>query len=495
MRYSIRRMLREVTRPSSSPMHRSRLFYITQIPVLSTNVYMPPDLDSVPYCRYGKSIVNPWRRNLDVDTNLDDSLYLRMKLTNFCNQYKSTEHDNNRMKQYSKYHLSEGNDMSQEIVYKEANNIEFVLELEYRQISNCPSQQRVWLTYENISPTAAPVMESTVRQQFIDAGFEVQIDVASSYKLITSRQKDNADEFGETVLVAKDNSGYVLLCSIMVGYNDVTRVVFLSKKSDNMNKIISDLSKKFDTLYGEHKVKVKTRPCFNIIVQDSDGLGIREFDVAELGSLEGFIENNYNDDFKPVNDLIVTKLKESNKGITLLHGTPGTGKTNYIRYLANMVTDKRLIYIPPEMTNVLASPQFIGFVMDNDKSIFIVEDAENVLMTREAGASSAVTNILNMSDGIIGDAVQCQFVCTFNCDYTEIDSALKRKGRLNAAYNFGALTRDKAQTLINKLYGFNGDDTPKYVASDNMTLAQIYNLKEEDFSGVVNVKKNAIGFR
>jgi len=40
------------------------------------------------------------------------------------------------------------------------------------------------------------------------------------------------------------------------------------------------------------------------------------------------IEDNYNDDFLPVHQTILDRLRKKNdKGLVLLHGKPGTGKT------------------------------------------------------------------------------------------------------------------------------------------------------------------------
>ena len=49
----------------------------------------------------------------------------------------------------------------------------------------------------------------------------------------------------------------------------------------------------------------------------------------------------YNDDFKAINALIKERLgKENDKGIILLHGLPGTGKTTYLRYLIGNLKKK-----------------------------------------------------------------------------------------------------------------------------------------------------------
>jgi tRNA A37 threonylcarbamoyladenosine biosynthesis protein TsaE len=60
------------------------------------------------------------------------------------------------------------------------------------------------------------------------------------------------------------------------------------------------------------------------------------------------IEDNYNDDFKETHQTILKRLsKKNDKGLVLLHGKPGTGKTSYIRYLiANL--NKDVIFLPAQ---------------------------------------------------------------------------------------------------------------------------------------------------
>lgn len=190
---------------------------------------------------------------------------------------------------------------------------------------------------------------------------------------------------------------------------------------------------------------------------------------------------NYNEDFTKINKLIIEKLSVDNsKGIVLLHGKAGTGKTTYIRYLINSI-NKKIIYIPPSMANSLANPELIKFLMNNSNSILVIEDAENVLMKRSENSSEAIANILNLTDGLLSDCANIQVVATFNTDLLNIDEALLRKGRLIARYEFKELEEDRVLKLCEKLGVKN---------NGKQVLTNIYNANEASFTK----EKSKIGF-
>lgn len=188
-----------------------------------------------------------------------------------------------------------------------------------------------------------------------------------------------------------------------------------------------------------------------------------------------FSYDNYNEEFEPISKRVIKALRTNNaSGLVLFHGDVGTGKTSYMKYLLNQITSKKIIYIPPDMVEHLASPSFVSFLIERAKnSILLIEDAENVLQKRAAGQAQSVSNILNISDGILGDILQMQIVCTFNCNIDKIDEALLRPGRLVASYKFSKLSIDKANTLLSKQYGNRFPPTTK-----ELSLAEVYNYPD-----------------
>lgn len=207
----------------------------------------------------------------------------------------------------------------------------------------------------------------------------------------------------------------------------------------------------------------------------------------EINKPEINISLHYNDDFQAIDQLIQERLSmKKDKGIVLLHGKPGTGKTSYIRHLIHSI-DKEVIFVPVQLAQDLAGPQLLTFFIEHPNSIFVIEDAENLVIDREVQGMSAVSALLNFTDGLLADSLGIQFVCTFNTDLSRVDKALLRKGRLIAQYEFGLLARDKAQALSDSL----GHNTH---ISEPMSLAAIFHQDEQPQQLAISTRRE-VGFK
>lgn len=215
---------------------------------------------------------------------------------------------------------------------------------------------------------------------------------------------------------------------------------------------------------------------FNIIVNHDNHL---ELKPIKPNKVLNDISLLYNDDFLPVNEKIKTFLNTSESGIIILHGKQGTGKTSYIRNLIYENNDKEIIYVPSDMMSALSNPKFLSFMLSHTNCILILEDCEELLYTRKGsnGINNGLLNILNMSDGLLGDALKVKFICTFNNDIKDIDIALQRKGRLYARYEFKPLCKEKVKILNNKFNLKIPDINIK-----DMTLAEAFHYHEPDYA-------------
>jgi hypothetical protein len=191
------------------------------------------------------------------------------------------------------------------------------------------------------------------------------------------------------------------------------------------------------------------------------------------------LELNYGKKFLDIDKLVKERLFEKPNGLYMFHGPPGTGKTTYIKYLASCV-DRDFIYIPTTMIEYFTSdPNCLHTLIQKPNSIIILEDAEKAILKRVGDGmdSSAVSSLLNLSDGILSDILKTSVIVTYNCPKQDIDDALKRKGRLQAEYEFDLLSVEDARKLAKHL------KYPKKFIEDKindvMSLSDVYNLQKE----------------
>jgi hypothetical protein len=231
------------------------------------------------------------------------------------------------------------------------------------------------------------------------------------------------------------------------------------------------------------KKKPKRENNISLIVQTRHGYDTQTFDLPKQ-QLD--LDYNYGSSFIPIHDKILKTLNQKKgKGLVLLHGEPGTGKTHYLKYLASKIKDKKVMFVPPYLVDFITSPEMTPFLIENSDSILFIEDAERVITDRDANGANGVSNILNLTDGILGDILNIQIVATFNMDRKKIDTALLRKGRLIAEHKFDKLSTDDANKLIKHL-------KMDHVVTENMTLTEIYNLQEVEYKS--EEPKRKIGF-
>jgi hypothetical protein len=272
---------------------------------------------------------------------------------------------------------------------------------------------------------------------------------------------------------------YFLFDDLLIHFDfDRHQVKFLFRKTE--------ATKVEQVMSGIRKFKIrseKNKPEISLLINGEHGMRLKSF---KIGKQRLSISENYNDDFVEIHQLILKKLSKKNeKGLVLLHGHPGTGKTSYIRYLISSV-NKNVIFLPPNMASSITNPNLLSTLVENSNSIFVIEDAENIIVDRERNNCSPVSALLNICDGLLSDCLNIQIICSFNTDLSKVDNALMRKGRLIAKYEFKELEVEKAQVLSDKL----GFDSTIHSA---MKLADIYNQDEKDF--LERKEKNSIGFR
>lgn len=232
----------------------------------------------------------------------------------------------------------------------------------------------------------------------------------------------------------------------------------------------------------QFKIKTVKTTNISLIINGQRGLTTKDIEIKKP---KLNIDLHYNDDFKNVHQNIIKNLKkQKTKGLYLFHGLPGTGKSTYIKYLIHQ-QNKQVIFLSPKIASNLDDLALTEFLMENQNCVLIIEDAEELIVSRDSNHNSKLSFLLNLTDGLIGESLGIQIIATFNTDLKNIDKALLRKGRLTSIYDFKPLSIDKTNLLMNKL-GYNIEvDKP-------LALADIFNFKIE--TNYQPKMRKAVGF-
>lgn len=152
---------------------------------------------------------------------------------------------------------------------------------------------------------------------------------------------------------------------------------------------------------------------------------------------------------KPIKDSFYPWIKDgvekyfdnymkSESSIMVLLGEPGTAKTTFIN---NMIWKKSInTMFTYEAGLMNTDALFINFMIDDEKQLLLIEDADLLLMSREKDGNEIMSKFLNIGDGLM-DITNKKIIFTANImTASKIDPALLRPGRCFDCQVFRKLT-------------------------------------------------------
>lgn len=155
-----------------------------------------------------------------------------------------------------------------------------------------------------------------------------------------------------------------------------------------------------------------------------------------------------------VEDLVAfKKAPDKHHGrMIVLHGPPGTGKTNLIRSIASEWREWSRLNVILDPDRMLNETSYLTQVvnMGGKKSDLIVLEDAGELIREESKHTNGqmISRLLNLADGLASEWSDAFFLVTTNEPIGELDKALTRSGRCMAAIEVGPLTAEESSSWL-----------------------------------------------
>ena len=232
--------------------------------------------------------------------------------------------------------------------------------------------------------------------------------------------------------------------------NLITEItVFYCNKS---KEFVDDFILKFEYLlnsYEEYAEDAQGSNTFSLTLGAS-GLELNSVKFLEIDQEN--IDLYYNDKtFKQVNKL-PKSLKKVKKGLSIIHGQRGTGKTSLVNYLSTKI-EKSFIFVPCSLfETIVLSPEFKTFLNKNKDSVIILDDADIYFSELYSKSNIFTNNILQLVDGLDSDDYRVQIIAILNLkEVDQIDHILLECNNLIDVICVDSLESSKTKELCKHL--------------------------------------------
>ena len=304
--------------------------------------------------------------------------------------------------------------------------------ISWKEMGERPSRITIHNTY------STKLFDSVIHEKVIKKNVFTEVTPYDNYLIIDDKMfiKINNDCYLSYVVsdrLSEDSFIDTITFFYRSGYEGVQNII------DELNDAILDFSDD-DT------------NNLNSIILTQWGL---EIEPVSLSTDSDVIDEYYNSNtFKSINKLIKS-IKKSDRGLSILYGERGMGKTSIINYISSKL-DRIVIFIPNNMIeHTINNPEFRKFLKRYDKPILVIDDCEIFMGDNWGRQNPTTSNLLQMVDGFLSESINCNIISIFNTDTEDdIDQSLIDCNNLIDLIEFEKLSNDEA-TSLSKSLGFN----------------------------------------
>lgn len=314
---------------------------------------------------------------------------------------------------------------------------------------------------------SAAVMIPSVQFDKLESDYGALIHRSSEVFPTRSRRTGRWESSSRKLLLKMDDDTFVLIESSR-RLTESYIYAFSSKqeKARHWVKVIAER-------YPSYPRKQAEKATFSVVTIQQYGPETETVEISRSFQMsDDTLQLLYGDSFPAWETELLSNMRNKETGVLLFQGPPGTGKTSYIRHLVDKLRKThRFYYMPVSNQELLTNPNMVSFWVGENRNykhlrkVVILEDAELLLEHSSRGRSGAVANLLNIADGLLGEMLKVQLLCTINCDLDRLDEAITRPGRLIGFREFPRLTPSHAARIAEK-HNCQLPQLPDYALSD-----------------------------
>lgn len=298
-------------------------------------------------------------------------------------------------------------------------------------------------------------------------------EMSSDKNVLTEIIPDGDDYLINDKLFAKVDDGlYISYVQIdRNSDNSIVNELCFIYKGDDESKKVQEIIEKLNSCLIDFCEEQSNR--INTLSIGPNGLEIDPVNLmdTDLDNVELFYHHKT---FKGVKKL-VKSIKKSKKGLSILYGQRGTGKTSMINYLSTSI-DKMIIFVPNNMIDAtINNPEFKRFLRRYPSPIIVLDDCEMMFNESYNKSNILVNNLIQLVDGFLSDSIEAHIITLFNVDSdNEIDHSLLDCNNLIDVVEFNKLTGEESTDLSKYL-----DKSKKY-KSHTRLIDIVKNRQEKD---------------
>jgi len=223
-------------------------------------------------------------------------------------------------------------------------------------------------------------------------------------------------------------------------------ILYKNSASDEVN----DLVKKLEDSSKDEVDEVSNEDSLFTLTLDTTG-----FNIVPVNYMDADYENidlYFNSDVLKKVKKLSKKLSSDKKGISIIWGERGSGKSTLCCSMLQNVNKKKIIIPQNLIDTVFTSSEFKSYLSSNPDLTLIIDDVENLFSDLYLKTNNIIKNLIQLVDGLESDNFNLNIVLIINVDdFGDIDSDLLQCNNFIDCIEVTKLSVNKSNELSKKL--------------------------------------------